>query len=437
LTELPVAENDLVQLSETVEGAEVATPASEGRPGVVVTAVASTTALSADAEQTWSALQEGKSGIGSIAGELGDDFDVPVTIGGPLTEQFDPQLSRVEIRRLSYMQKMGLILNRRLWEAAGDPEVDPRRLLVSVSHAYGSTKELWNQYKAFTARGMRAVSPLAVQMFMPNAPAAAIGLDRGAKAGVIASTTADASGASSIAEAWRLITLGEADVAICGAVESQIEPLPIVAFSNMGVLAPHNDDPAGACKPFDRDRDGMVFGEAGALLLIEREDHAAARGATVLARLLGVGTTADSYDLTAPDPHGVEAASAVRRAIQLAGLSPADVDHVNAHGTGIVVNDLAEARALHSVFGDHRPAVTSVKAALGHTMGAAGAVEAVVTAQTLRDGVIPPTLNHRTADPEIDLDIVAGEARRGPVRYAVSNTFGFGGQNVALLFGAP
>lgn len=413
----------------------MATRASGGRRSVVVTAVASTTALAADAEQTWAALQTGASGISSIAEALGDEFDLPVTIGGLLTEEFDPQLSRVEVRRLSYMQKMALVLNRRLWEAAGDPEVDTRRLLVSVSHAFGSTRALWTSWNEFSARGMRAVSPLAVQMFMPNAPAAAVGLDREAKAGVIASTTADASGASSIAEAWRLITLGEADVAICGAVESKIEPLPIVAFSNMGVLSSRNDDPAGACAPFDRDRNGMVFGEAGALLLIESEDHARARGATILARLLGVGTTADSYDLTTPDPAGGEAAAAVRRAIELAGLEPADVDHVNAHGAGTRDGDLAEARAMRTVFGEHRPAVTSVKAALGHTMGAAGAVEAVVTVQTLRDGVIPPTLNFTTPDPEIDVDVVAGEARRGEVDHAVSNTFGFGGQNVALAFG--
>lgn len=405
-------------------------------PAVVVTAVAATTALAADAEQTWEALLNGTSGITSIE-ERGAGFELPVTIGGRILEDFDTQLNRVEIRRLSYMQKMALLLNRRLWDAAGTPEVDARRLLVSVSHAYGSTLDLWTGYEEFKSRGLRAISPLAVQMHMPNAPAAAVGLDRQAKAGVIAPTSGDASGASAIAEAWRLITLGEADVAICGGVESKIEPLPIVAFDNQGLLSHHNDDPAGACRPFDKNRDGMVFGEAGALLLLETEEHATARGATILGRLLGVGTTADTFDLIDPDPTGEEAAAALSRALRLAGLQAGDVDVVTAHAAGTRAGDLAEARALHTALGGHRPAVTAPKAALGHSMGASGAVGAVVTVQTLRDGVVPPTLNYETPDPDIDLDVVAGAKRSGDYRHAVSNTLGFGGHNVSLVFGKP
>lgn len=407
----------------------------DGRPAVVVTAVASTTALATDAESTWSQLQAGKSGIGSIAEFLPHDVELPVRIGGRVAEDFDAELSRVEVRRLSYMQKMALVLNRRLWEAAGTPDVETRRLLVSISHAYGSTRDLWTGYEEFKSRGLRAVSPLAVQMHMPNAPAAAVGLDRQAKAGVIAPTTGDASGAAAIAEAWRLITLGEADVAICGGVESKIEPLPIVAFNNMGVLATDNDDPEGACRPFDQNRIGMVFGEGGALLLLESEDHAAARGATPLARLMGVGTTSDAYDLLEPDSSGDLEAAAISRAVTLAGLTPGDIDHVNAHAAGTKIGDLTEARALRQVFGDHRPAVTAPKAALGHAMGAAGAIEAVLTVQAVRDGVVAPTRNLHTLDPEIDLDVVTREARPGDYRYAVSNTLGFGGHNVALVFG--
>ncbi len=407
-----------------------------GRPAVVVTGIASTTALASDAEQTWAALQAGKSGITSIKDYLGDEFDLPVTIGGRVQEDFDAQLSRVEVRRLSYMQKMALLLSRRLWEAAGTPEVDTRRLLVSVSHAYGSTLDLYTAYEDFKTRGMRAVSPLAVQMHMPNAPAAAVGLDRQAKAGVIAPTTGDASGGSAIVEAWRLISLGEADIAICGGVESKIEPVPIVAFDNMGVLSHRNDDPAAACRPFDKDRDGMVFGEAGALLLIESEEHAQARGATILARLLGVGTTADAYDLIEPDPDGEVEAAAITRALQLAGLAAEDIDHITAHAAGTRVGDLVEARAIRKALGAHQPAVTAPKSALGHTMGASGAVGAVLTVQTLRDGVVAPTLNLHTLDPDIDLDVVAGAPRRGTYRYALSNTMGFGGHNVSLVIGA-
>lgn len=406
-----------------------------GRPAVVVTAVASTTALATDAESTWTQLQAGKSGIASIAEFLPDDVELPVRIGGRVNEDFDAQLSRVEVRRLSYTQKMALVLNRRLWEAAGSPEVETRRLLVSISHAFGSTRDLWTGYEQFKSRGLRAISPLAVQMHMPNAPAAAVGLDREAKAGVIAPTAGDASGAAAIAEAWRLITLGEADMAICGGVESRIEPVPIVAFNNMGVLATDNDDPEGACRPFDQNRTGMVFGEAGALLLVESEEHAAARGATPLARLMGVGTTSDAHDLLEPDTSGELAAAAVSRALTLSGVTADDIDHVNAHAAGTKIGDLTEARALHQVFGGHHPAVTAAKAALGHSMGAAGAVEAVLTVQAVRDGVIPPTRNLQTLDPEIDLDVVTGEARRGDYRHALSTTLGFGGHNVALVFG--
>ncbi|MGE2729516.1 KasA/KasB family beta-ketoacyl-ACP synthase [Mycolicibacterium vaccae] len=405
------------------------------RPTVVVTAVASTTALATDAETTWSQLLAGKSGIGDIGEFLPDDVELPVRIGGRVTEDFDSELTRVEIRRNAYMQKMALVLSRRLWAAAGDPEVDTRRLLVSVSHAFGSTRDLWTGYDDFKSRGLRAVSPLAVQTHMPNAPAAAVGLDRKAKAGVIAPTTGDASGAAAIAEAWRLITLGEADVAICGGVESKIEPVPIVAYTNMGALSTNNDDPEGACRPFDTNRTGMVFGEGGGLLLIESEEHALARGATPLARLMGVGTTADAHDLLEPDPSGELAAAAMQRALMLAGVGPGDIDHVNAHAAGTRKGDLTEARALHLLFGAHPPVVTAPKAALGHAMGAAGAIEAIVAVQSLRDGVVPPTRNLQAVDPEIDLDVVAGEPRRGDYRYVLSNTLGFGGHNVALVLG--
>lgn len=409
--------------------------ATAGRPAVVVTALSATTALAADVEESWAALLNGKSGIGPIGDRLIDEFPLPVTIGGLIREELDPQLNRVEIRRLSYTQKMALLLSRRLWDAAGAPEVDTRRLLVSVSHAYGSTMDLWTGYEEFKSRGLRAISPLAVQMHMPNAPAAAVGLDRKAKAGVIAPTSGDASGSAAIAEAWRLITLGEADIAICGGVEQRIEPLPVAAFDNMGLLSRRNDDPVGACRPFDKDRDGMVFGEGGALLLLETEEHATARGATILGRLLGVGTTSDTVDLVEPDPDGQLAAAALSRALELAAVEPGDVDAVIAHAAGTRVGDLAEARALQTVLGTHRPAVTAPKAALGHSMGASGAIAAALTVQSLRDGVLAPTLNYETPDPDIDLDVVAGERRPGDYRYAISNTLGFGGINVSLVFG--
>jgi 3-oxoacyl-[acyl-carrier-protein] synthase II/beta-ketoacyl ACP synthase len=273
-------------------------------------------------------------------------------------------------------------------------------------------------------------------MYMPNAPAAAVGLDRQAKGGIISPVMADASGAAAIAQAWRQIVLGEVEMAICGGVETKIEAVPVASFSRMGVLSVNNDNPAGACRPFDKDRDGMVFGEGGALLLIETEEHAKARGAPILARVMGAAMTSDGYDVMEPDPSGVPAGDAIRHAVDLAGLAPSDVDLVNAHATGTAFGDVAEERAIRHALGEHRPAVYAPKAALGHSLGAAGAVEAVLTVQALRDGVVPPTLNVEHLDPDIDLDVVTGEARRGGYRYAVSDSFGLGGHNIALVFGA-
>ena len=408
----------------------------DGFDDVVVTAVASTTPLAPDAEDTWQQLLEGRSGIRVLDRPFIGDFESPVLIGGQLVETFDEQLNRVEKRRLSYMQQMSTLLGRRLWAQAGSPEIDNTRLLVSIGLALGSTEEFIRQYNDWRERGLRAVSPLAVQMSMPNAPAAAVGLERHANAGIISPVMADASGAAAVAEAWRHIALGEADIAICGGVETGIEAVPVAAFTQLGLLSTNNDDPSGACRPFDNDRDGMVFGEGGALLLIETERHAKARGARILARVMGAGITSDSYDIVKPDPEGERAGDAITRAIELAGLTPADIHHINAHATGTTFGDLAEARAIHRSLGDHTPAVYAPKAALGHSLGAAGAVEAVLTVQALRDGVVPPTLNLKDLDPEIDLDVVAGGPRRGDYRYAITNSFGLGGHNVALVFGA-
>lgn len=407
-----------------------------GFPDVVVTAVASTTALAPDAEDTWRQLLDGRSGIRALTRPFVEEFDSPVRIGGELQETFDEHLDRIERRRLGFMQKMSTVLGRRLWAAAGSPEIDTRRLHVSIGLALGSTEEIPRQHDDWEQKGLRAVSPLTVQMHMPNAAAAAVGLDRQAKAGVISPVLVDASGAAAIARAWQHIVLGDADVAICGGVETHIEAVPVAAFHKLGILSTNNDDPPGACKPFDKDRDGMVFGEGGALMTIETEEHAKARNAPILARLMGTAITSDAYDDVNSDPSGERAGDAITHAIDLAGLSPTDIDHVNAHATGTPLGDLAEARAIRRAFGAHNPAVYAPKAALGQSLGAAASVEAVLTVQALRDGVVPPTLNLRALDPEIDLDVVAGQPRTGSYHYAVSNSMGMGGHNVALVFGA-
>jgi beta-ketoacyl ACP synthase len=407
-----------------------------GFPNVVVTGIAMTTALATDAHSTWQKLLDGQSGIRKLEDPFVEQYNLPVRIGGHLLENFESELARVELRRLSYLQKMSTVLGRRVWENAGAPEVDTRRLMVSIGTGMGSTEELVFAYDDMRAKGMRAVSPLAVQKYMPNSPAAAVGLERGAKAGVLTPVSACASGSEGIAHAWQQIVLGEADIAICGGIESRIEAVPIAAFAQMRiVLSTTNDDPAGACRPFDKDRNGFVFGEAGALMVIETEEHAKSRGANILARLMGASVTSDGYHMVAPDPNGEQAGHAMTRAIELAGLKPTDIDHVNAHATGTTVGDVAESRAINNAMGGHKPAVYAPKSALGHSVGAVGAVESILTALALKNGVIPPTLNLKNLDPEIDLDVVHGGPRPGNYQYAVNNSFGFGGHNVALAFG--
>ena len=407
-----------------------------GLPDVVVTGIAMTTSVATDAESTWKALLDGQSGIRRLEDPFIEQFQLPVTIGGHLLEDFESELTKVENRRMSYVQKMAAVLGRRVWENAGSPEVDTNRLLVSIGTGLGGAEALVFAYDGLRERGLRSVSPLSVQMYMPNGPSAVVGLDRGAKAGVVTPISACASGSEGIAQAWRNIVLGEADIAICGGVEQRIEAVPIAAFAQMRiVMSTNNDDPAGACRPFDKDRDGFVFGEAGALMVIETEEHAKARGATPLARLMGSSITSDGFHMVAPDPNGERAAFAMTRAMQLAGLQPSDIDHVNAHATGTSVGDVAEGHAINTAMGGHRPAVFAPKSALGHSVGAVGAVESILTLMALRDGVIPPTRNLRNLDPEIDLDVVAGEPRTGDFRYAINNSFGFGGHNVALAFG--
>ena len=407
-----------------------------GFPSVVVTGVAMTTSVATDAEGTWKALLDGRSGIRKLEDPFVEQYDLPVRIGGHLLENFDGELTRVELRRLSYLQKMSTVLSRRVWDNAGSPEVDTRRLMVSIGTGLGSSEELVFAYDDMRAKGMRAVSPLAVQKYMPNSPAAAVGLERQAKAGVITPVSACASGSEGIAHAWRNIVLGEADIAICGGVESKIEAVPIAGFAQMRiVLSNTNDDPPGACRPFDKDRNGFVFGEGGALMVVETEEHAKARGATVYARLMGASVTSDGYHMVAPDPNGEQAGHAMTRAIRLAGLEPTDIDHVNAHATGTSVGDVAEGVAINNALGSHRPAVYAPKSALGHSVGAVGAVESILTVLALRDGIVPPTLNLKNQDPEIDLDVVHGSALPGNYQYAINNSFGFGGHNVALAFG--
>ena len=408
--------------------------ANGGFPNVVVTAVEATTALAADIESTWKGLLAGESGIRVLEDDFVTKWDLPVRIGGHLVDNVDDHMTRLDLRRMSYVQRMSKLLSGRLWENAGKPEVDPDRFAVVIGTGLGGGEKIVETYDLMNEGGPRKVSPLAVQMIMPNGAAAVAGLELGARAGVITPVSACSSGSEAIAHAWRQIVMGDADFAVCGGVEGGIEALPIAAFSMMRAMSTRNDDPAAASRPFDKDRDGFVFGEAGALMIIETEEHAKARGAKPLARLLGAGVTSDAYHMVAPAPDGLRAGQAMKRSLETAGLSPKDIGHVNAHATATPIGDTAEANAIR-VAGVEHAAVYAPKSALGHSIGAVGALESVLTVMALRDGVIPPTLNYETPDPEIDLDVVAGEPRYGDFQYAINNSFGFGGHNVALAFG--
>ena len=406
-------------------------------PSVVVTSMVATTSLGVDLDATWEKLIAGESGIRALT----DDFvtkygELPCRIGGRLLEDPSEEVTRVEARRMAYVERVSHVMSKRLWAQAGEPEVDPDRLAVVIGTGQGGGDAMIDAVNAIESSGnYRKVSPLAVSMAMPNGPSAVAGLNVGARAGVITPVSACSSGAEAIAHAWRHIVMGDADMVVCGGVEGHIDAVPIAAFSMMRAMSTRNDDPAGASRPFDKNRDGFVFGEAAAMLIIEREDHAKARGAHIHARVMGAGITSDGFHLVAPDPTGQGNTRAMVRAMQTAGLEKSDISHVNAHATSTPIGDTAEALGIQAAVGNHA-AIYAPKSALGHSIGAVGALEAVLTIKSVEESVIPPTLNLETLDPECgDIDVVHGEARRGQIDYALSNSFGFGGHNVALAFG--
>ncbi|WP_077042000.1 KasA/KasB family beta-ketoacyl-ACP synthase [Rhodococcus sp. MTM3W5.2] len=403
-------------------------------PNIVVTSLAASTSIAGDVDATWKGLLAGESGIDVLEDPFIAEYDLPVRIGGHLKVSPDDALSRVEIRRMSFVERLALVLGRQVWQNAGSPEVDKDRLGVVLGTGLGGGEALIDAVDKIKTQGYRKVSPFSVQMVMPNGPAAVVGLELGARAGVITPVSACSSGSEAIAHAYRMLIMGDADIVVTGGVEGQIDPVPIASFAMMRALSSRNDDPKAASRPFDKDRDGFVFGEAGALMVLETEEHAKARGATIHARLMGAGITSDGYHIVAPHPEGTGAARAMARAIQTAGLAKSDITHVNAHATATPIGDTAEALAIKSAVGGHA-AVYAPKSALGHSIGAVGALEAVLTVLSVRDGVIPPTLNLENQDPEIDLDVVKGEPRYGQIDFALNNSFGFGGHNVALAFG--
>ncbi|MET7773148.1 KasA/KasB family beta-ketoacyl-ACP synthase [Nocardia sp. NPDC005366] len=403
-------------------------------PSVVVTSLAATTSIAGDVDSTWKGLLNGESGIDILEDSFIDQFELPVRIGGHLKVPPATSLTQGETRKLAYVEQMATVLGREVWRNAGSPEVDTERLGVSIGTGLGGAEAIIAARDKLFNGGYRKVSPVTVQAIMPNGAAACVAVELGAKAGAATPVSACSSGSEAIANAWKMIVMGDADMVVTGGVEGSIQAVAIAAFTMMRAMSMRNDDPKCASRPFDADRDGFVFGEAGAMMVIETEEHAKARGATIHARLMGAGVTSDGFHLVAPDPEGTGAARAMTRAIETAGLTRHDIGHINAHATATPIGDTAEARAIAKAVGTHA-SVYAPKSALGHSIGAVGALESVLTVLSIRDRVVPPTLNLENQDPEVDLDIVRGQSRQARIDYAVNNSFGFGGHNVALAFG--
>jgi 3-oxoacyl-[acyl-carrier-protein] synthase II len=408
---------------------------------VVITGMGATTPLGGDVMSTWDAMLAGRSGVSTLDFDWIDRFNLPVRIGAKLAVDPAEVLPRVEARRLDRSEQVAIVAARQAWQHAGLGEpgnsdaVDPERLGVVVGTGIGGVITLLTQDDLLEGPGLRKVSPLTVPMLMPNGPAAHVGLDLKARAGVHAPVSACASGAEAIAWAWRMLRSGEADVVVAGGAEACIASITRAGFAQARTMSTRNDEPTRASRPFDMARDGFVLGEGAGIMVLERASHAAARGAKVYGKLAGIGTSSDGYHITAPDPDGAGQARAIAAALRTSGVDAADIGHVNCHATATPVGDVAETVAIRKAIGDH-PILTAPKGAFGHLLGAAGAVEAIITVLSIHDGVVPATLNLEDLDPKVLLDVVAGEPRKIDLIAAVNDSFGFGGHNVALLFTA-
>jgi len=404
---------------------------------VVVTGLGATTPLGGDVATTWSALLDGRSGVSVLPEEWHETL--PVHFAGQIAQEPSEKLPRPRLRRLDRTQQFALIAAQEAWDDAGTPEVDPLRLGVVVSSGIGGILTILEQYDTFREKGWKRVSPFTVPMLMPNSPAAAVALEFSARAGAHAPVSACASSAEAIANAVDIIRAGRADVVIAGGTEAAIHPLNIASFASMRALSTRNDDPQGASRPWDCERDGFVMGEGAGILVLESAEHAAKRGARVYAHAAGVGYTDDAYDIVQPDPEGRGQARAITQALTDSGLEPSDIAHVNAHATSTPAGDVGETRAIRSALGDaaaDRVAVSSTKSMTGHLLGGAGAVESIATILALHDGRIPPTINIEELDPETVVDIVRDKPREMPTGdvAAINESFGFGGHNIAIAF---
>jgi 3-oxoacyl-[acyl-carrier-protein] synthase II len=403
---------------------------------VVVTGMGATSPIGGDVPTSWQAALDGTSGGRTLTQDWVAEHDLPVTFAASLAVPAGEVLTRVEARRLDPSGQYALIAAREAWADAGAPEVDGDRMAVVVASGIGGVWTLLSSYDTLKEKGPRRVFPLTVPMMMPNGPAAAVSLELGARAGVHTPVSACASGAESVAHAAELIRSGRADVVVAGGTEATIHPLPLAAFAAMQALSTRNDDPGTASRPYDTTRDGFLLGEGAAVLVLESQEHARARGARVYAEIAGAGLTSDAHHIAAPDPQGRGAARAIQQALAAADAEPAQVCHLNAHATSTPLGDLAEATSLRVALGAAADGVcvSATKSMTGHLLGAAGALESVFTVLAVHHRLAPPTINVTELDPAIDLDVVLDKPRPLPEGdlLALNNSFGFGGHNVAL-----
>jgi 3-oxoacyl-[acyl-carrier-protein] synthase II len=406
---------------------------------VVITGMGTINSIGHTVAETWESAIGGVSGVGPIT--LFDASDLLVRIACEV-KGFEPEkhMDPREARRRDRFQALASVASQEaLHQAALDmSQEDPTRVAVVVSTAIGGLTTLEGATLGMDVTGPRRLSPFVIPMFMPNGASGMIAIESGAKGPCFSVASACASGADGIGQGWLLVRSGIVDAAIVGASDATITRIGIAAFDRLGAMSRRNDEMDNTPAPFDLERDGLVMGEGAAILVIESEEHARARGARVLAELAGYAATADAFHVTAPAENGEGGAKAISRALELGGLMPQDVDYINAHGTATQLNDISETRAIKAALGDHayKIPVSSTKSMTGHMMGSTGALEAILCVQAILEGVVPPTLHYKTPDPECDLDYVPNEARQAPVRVALSNAFGFGGHNAVLAFRA-
>jgi len=405
---------------------------------VVVTGLGATTPLGGDVATTWRALLAGQSGVKLIEAEWASSL--PVSIAAPVLVDPSEVMDRVALRKLDRSEAFALIAAREAFADAGSPTIDPLKIAVTIASGIGGVSTLIEQYDILRTKGARLVSPHTVPMLMPNGPAAHVGLEFGARAGVHTPVSACASGAEAVAQGLSMIREGKADLVFAGGVEAAIHPLPLAAFASMKALSTRGDHPEKASRPYDTARDGFVLGEGGAVLILEEYESAKARSARIYGEVLGAGITSDGHHIAAPDPEGDGVVRAISLALTDGDLSMEEIVHINAHATSTPAGDIAEAHALTLALGSHLPKVlvSATKSMTGHLLGGAGAIESIFSLLALHDRLAPPTINIDQLDPEINLNVVREKPMQleGKRLVALNDSFGFGGHNVVIAFGS-